>query len=182
MFSKTWQMMVRGITLIPRKAAKLLKPNTGEVAVSVFALGTLLGYSQQNLMFIYKQFLWETARGTSNVFKTYNNAFGMNAVNVRQTTQTGTYETSVETLGIYPSVWSSVVDYFLWADYWSLDDFKRSDDYAQAASNIYHLSATYSYNVGSISPTGWNLGRLVTLTCLPLELLAIQKIWKSFKN
>ena len=93
---------MRGITLIPRKAAKLLNPNTGEVAVSVFALGTLLGYSQQNLLFIYKQFLWEAARGTSNVFKTYNNAFGMNAVNVRQTTQTGTYETSVETLGIYP--------------------------------------------------------------------------------
>jgi hypothetical protein len=183
MLSKTSLMMVRGITLIPGKVAALLKGKAGEVGVYLYALGTLQGYSKNNLEWMSRQMCLETAHGTSNGMINRNNAFGMSCVSVRQNTQIGCEEVSpVETQGVYSNLWSSVVDRFMWDDYWGVDSAKSADDYPQRVSAIYHASGTYVDNVSATAPTGFRIAVVATWLALPLEILAIQKLWKYFQN
>lgn len=183
MLSKILRTTVKGISALPRVLAKLINPKTGEVAVSVYSLGTALGYSGKNIDFIYKQFILETAAGKSVAFRQDLNAFGMNEVNVRETTQIGARRVSPnEVLGQYASVWASCVDYFLWADYWGLDAFKRSTDFPERVGDIYHVNPDYTASVASTTAVGLTAGKAITWLVLPLEFLAIQKIWNFFKS
>lgn len=175
--------MVRGMALVPAQLAKLLKGKAGEVDVYVYALGTLQGYSKNNLEWMCRQMCLETAHGTSNGMINRNNAFGMSCVSKRQNTQSGCEEVStVETQGVYKSLWDSVVDRFMWDSYWGMDDFKSSPEYPQRVSAIYHTSDAYLDNVSATAATGYNVAIICTWLAVPLEILAIQKIWKFFQN
>lgn len=171
------------MAVMPAKAAGFLKGKKSEVGVYIYVLGTALGYSAKNMLWIYKQMCLETAFGESNGMISRNNAFGMSCVNVRANTQIGCEQVSqVETQGVYKDLWSSVVDRFMWDNYWGLGAKKRSNDYPIDVSNIYHTSAAYANNVDATTAPGWSTAKTCSLVGVPLEILAIQKIWSYYRN
>lgn len=190
MLSKTSATTASVITAPARLLLRLIKKDTGEVDSAIYTLALLQGYSTGNARWLAKQFRHETAHGTSYSFKNDLNAWGMNKVNVRPTTQTGSRPVggsqailnTGEVLGVYPSLWASVVDRFWWDSYWGLDAFKRSTDYPERVGEIYHASPSYSANVSAVNPSGYTTAVAVTWMMLPLEIFAIQKIWEYFKN
>ena len=175
--------MVRAMALPAAQLVRLLKSKTGDVDVYVYALGKALGYSTANLQWIVKQCNLETAYQTSNGITARNNAFGMSEVNVRPHTQIGAERVSPnEVQGVYSSRWSSVVDRFLWDSYWGMDSLRKSPEYPARVSEIYHASGAYRDNVVATGAPNWNLSRALVWLSVPLEILAIQTIWKSLKN
>lgn len=183
MLSKTFQTMVYAMAVMPAKAAGFLKGKKSEVGVYIYVLGTALGYSAKNMTFVYQQMCLETAFGESNGMVSRNNAFGMSCVNVRENTQVGCEQVSqVETQGVYKNLWDSVVDRYMWDSYWGLDAEKRSESYALDVSNIYHTSAAYANNVMQTTAIGWSTAKACAMVGVPLEILAIQKIWSYYRN
>ena len=171
------------MAVMPARAAGLLQGKKGEVGVYTYVLGTALGYSSANMKWIYQQMCLETAFGESNGIINRNNAFGMSCVNVRENKQIGCERVSpVETQGVYKNLFDSVADRYMWDNYWGLDAYKRSDTYREDVSNIYHTSSAYADNVSATPATGWTVAKTCTLVGVPLEIIAIQKIWKSFLN
>ena len=183
MLSKIYLMTAYVMAAMPARAAGLLQGKKGEIGVYVYVLGMMYGYSSANMKWIYKQMLLETAFGESNGVINRNNAFGMSCVNVRQNTQIGCERVSpVETQGVYKNLFDSVVDRYMWDNYWNLDGAKRSDSYREDVSNIYHTSAAYADNVSATPAPGWTVAKTCAMVGVPLEILAIQKIWKYFLN
>lgn len=168
---------------MPSAVVKLLNKKTGDVDVFVYVLGTALGYKASNLHWIVKQANLETAYQTSAGYVERKNAFGMSEVNVRENTQIGAQRVSpTEVQGIYATVWDSVVDRFMWDNYWGMDDLRNSEDYSQRVSEIYHASAAYRDNVVATGTPCWTMAKFATWVSIPLEIFAIQKTWNYFLN
>lgn len=74
----------------------------------------------------------ETGNFTSRLFNQYNNAFGMNCVQKRDTTQTGCTATIFDgkmSKGIYSSPESSARDFLLWLAYNNAPDMFDSNQF-----------------------------------------------------
>ena len=171
--------MVSAITALPVLVAKLTNNPTLKAQALIVGYGLFKGYSLNNIKWLCKQFRLETGNGSSNVFKTYHNAFGMGCVQQRQHQQTGCYVApNGENIGIYASIGDSVHCRFMWDAYWGFDTDKRSTGYAEAVSTKYHESATYMAAVNAVGVSNWGSTLALTLATVPIELFLIKKLWK----
>lgn len=135
-----------------------------------------------NLRWMCKQSVLESASSTSNVFAVCNNAWGMNAVSVRKTTQEGTYEApNGEKLGVYPTLFAGALDRFYWDDYWGYNGYKRNDDYPQIVASRYHESTGYNPAVYAVDNPDFPLALGSVILALPVELLIFRTVW-NFSN
>ena len=174
--------MVSTITA-PAKLLSLIskKPQIFTDALTI-AIGLIRGYSLANLKWMCKQSVLESAASTSNVFQVCNNAWGMNAVTVRKTTQEGIYEApNGEKLGVYPTLFAGALDRFYWDDYWGYSAYKRNTDYAQIVSNRYHESTGYAPAVDAVDNSAFRTAFVAVIAALPVELIILKMIW-NFSN
>lgn len=146
-----------------------------DAVAAIILQGGLRGYSWGNLFWLSKQVAHETAWGTSNSMELDANAFGMNCVQIRETTQTGCRETSTgEVLGVYPSVWRSVRDRYLWDNYWDIADYRKSSQYPTEVGRYYHTSSGYINQVTAVDESRIKRVMWLTAVMLPVELMAVK--------
>lgn len=142
-----------------------------EVTAWVLVEGIRRGYSFANIAWIVKQSAHETGFWENLGTRIDNNVFGMSCVSKRENTQTGCRAINeTEDSGVYPSIRACVVDRFMWDDYWSVVRFKRSADYADAVSSIYHSSATYGGKVSRVVVRRLGVTIAALLIAVPLEV------------
>ena len=143
------------------------------------ALGLVKGYSIKNIVFLAQQIAQETAWATSYSFHNDFNAWGMNCVSSRDTTQVGCRETdSGEVLGMYDNVYRSTADRFLWDSYWGYDSLKRSPEYAEVISSKYHTSPDYASTVSNIDTRSVRIAVYAAIITTPVELFLLYKLFK----
>lgn len=141
--------------------------------------GLVKGYSIKNIIFLAQQIAQETAWATSYSYHNDFNAWGMNCVSSRETTQIGCRETdSGEVLGMYDNVYRSTVDRFLWDSYWGYDSLKRSTDYAETISKKYHTSVNYASAVSNIDTRSIRIAVYTAILTTPVELFLLYKLFK----
>lgn len=175
--------MVSAITLIPRIVSKISKSKTLAVQSEILALGLLKGYSFSNIKFLIRQFRLETAHGTSNVYESFYNAFGMGCVQVRQHLQSGCYVApNGENIGIYKNVSDSIACRFLWDDYFGFDTDKHTLMYSPNVASKYHESPDYLRRVDAVRITNWNATLFLTMLSLPIEAYILYRLWNFSKG
>jgi len=159
--------------------SKLTNSPTLKAQALIVGYGLLKGYSLSNIKWLCKQFRLETGNGESNVFKSFNNAFGMGCVQQRQHLQNGCYVApNGENIGTYASIANSVYCRYMWDAYWGFDTDKRSTGYAEVVGTKYHESAAYVAAVNAVSVSNWGTTVALTLATVPIELFLIKKLWK----
>jgi hypothetical protein len=176
--------IIKVLAWLPSQALKLTKSlplKYAQACVYTYILGVYRGYSFENITFMINQITHETGHGLSNAIESYNNTNGMNCVSTRPTTQTSCTE-NAESLGIYSDIYDSVIDRFMWDDYWGFDTLRTNDSYIEAAANRYHTSSSYSSIVSSLGTSVPNASRLVSLVVVPMELLLPIFLYKYAKT
>jgi hypothetical protein len=153
-----------------------------KAVVSTTYRGLAKGYSFANIVWLGKQVAHETAWGTSMSMDVDNNAWGMNCVHTRETTQTSCREAQNEVLGQYRSIDSSCADRFMWDAYWGFDADKRSPEYGQIVSSKYHTSDGYAPAVAAIDGSPVRTAVLAAILIVPVELFILFQIGKFFKK
>lgn len=137
------------------------------------------GYSIPNIIWLAKQIALETNWGLSNSFTMDNNAWGMNCVSSRETTQIGCREvTNSEVLGQYSSIGFSNTDRLLWDTYWGYDSHKRSISYPEVVSSTYHASPEYADTVSSVDSRSARIAVWTAILMVPTEAYLL---WRFFK-
>ena len=140
------------------------------------------GYSFSNIVWLGKQIAHETAWGTSNSMDVDNNAWGMNCVTTRETTQIGCREAQNEVLGQYGSIDASCADRLMWDSYWGFDANKREPAYGQVISSKYHTSDGYAPAVDAIGSSPVRTAVITAIVLVPVELFMVFGIVKFFKK
>lgn len=141
------------------------------------------GYSLANIQFLAKQIAHETGWGTSNSIDVDQNAWGMNCVSVRETTQIGCRQaTQNEVLGQYDSVDSSCHDRLLWDDYWGYDAYKSNTQYPIEIAAKYHTSTGYASAVGAIDNGPIRIAVFTAILLVPVELFMLTKVFQFIKR
>lgn len=151
--------------------------------VSITYRGLLKGYSWRNIMFLGKQIAKETGYGDSRSIQEDKNAWGMNCVHVRETTQVSCRTTSSgEVLGQYRSIDSSCLDRLIWDNYWGFDSHKRDDSYPEQVGTKYHTNPGYIGSVESYPDSDVRAAMLTAVFMIPLELLLAMKAIEFLKK
>lgn len=170
------------MALTARALAAVLRLPKLQVEVTAWVLveGIRRGYSFSNIAWIVKQSAHETGFWSNLGTQIDNNVFGMSCVQKRETTQTGCRAINdTEDSGLYPNIRACVIDRYLWDDYWSLVRFKRSVDYGDAVSSIYHASNTYGGKVSGVIVRRLGLSIAALLIAVPLEVWLLFVIIKK---
>lgn len=137
------------------------------------------GYSISNIIWLAQQIALETNWGDSNSMEIDLNAWGMNCVSTRETTQIGCREVlNGEVLGQYSSIGSSNTDRLLWDTYWGYDSLKRSNEYSEVVSSKYHASLDYADTVSSVDSRSARIAVWTAILMVPTEAYLL---WKFFK-
>lgn len=176
--------VLRFLSWLPSQLLGLLKslnPKYSKALVYTYVLGTFKGYSFDNITFMINQITHETGHGTSNAIQTYNNTNGMNCVAVRPTTQTSCTD-NAESLGVYPDIYDSIIDRFMWDDYWGFDALRGDSSYITAVCSKYHTSPDYEGIVSSLGNSLPKSVRLVSVAVFPLEIAAPVFIYSLIKK
>lgn len=127
------------------------------------------GYTFQACKFLVKQYQLETANGSSNLYLTNNNAFGMSCPMVRPTTMAYCSDLpDGNTNAGYKSIYQSIKDRYLWDIEFNID--KRSLMYGQEVSNFYHPSVGYFGTVSGVSDKVYR-NSLLLILMLPIPLV-----------
>lgn len=148
-------MMVNAIIQL---LAIVLRPIQGltsdqsELVASVVVLGTLKGYSMQNLNQLIKQSYLESNDCKDWKVDAFKNPWGMSRVDVRPTNQVGSYDlTDGNTFGIYRSITDATRDRFAWDVYWGYDENRQKPDYLRSIAKRYIPSTQYEGYVSAVA-------------------------------
>ena len=175
-------MMENVITVPTAHVARLLNKrslayNKAVAGITYRALAK--GYSIPNIIWLAQQIALETNWGNSNSLDVDRNAWGMNCVSTRETTQIGCRETdSGEVLGQYTTVGDSSADRLLWDSYFGYDSYKRSNDYPEQVSSKYHTSPNYADTVSAVDSRSARIAVWISLLMVPTEAYILWKILK----
>ena len=171
--------MVNVMVAMAAHVASLLNNKTvafNKAIVSLTYRGLLKGYSWANLTWLGKQVAHETAWGDSRSIHEDKNAWGMNRVYVRDTTQIGHRTTDAgEELGVYSTIDSSTIDRFLWDNYWGFDGSKSSTSYPAEVGTKYHTSNGYVGAVDAVDAGAIRIAMITAVVMVPVEILLIGK-------
>jgi hypothetical protein len=147
------------------------------VAIFIIINGIARGYSLRAMRWMYKQSVLETGGMTSRAYRQNKNAFGMAKVHRRPTTQVGSRPEEANdgennTIGIYESVWHSVVDRFMWDKYFGISG--KSSEYAQlVCAKGYNSRPTYLPAVNAMNDKTFTAVMAVIATIAPTTVVAI---------
>lgn len=115
----------------------IFKPNDikrHKVSAYVTILGLFNGWSIKRIAFTLNQIFLESAYCKSNLTESLNNCIGMRCVSIRETTQTGCYNTDNNgQFGTYANLFDCVQDFFLWSTYFNANN----QNYKELASQVY---------------------------------------------
>ena len=173
------------VQIAERLAAALNKKSLrfNEAVCSVTYRALCKGYSFANCVWLGKQIAHETGWGTSNSIEVDRNAWGMNCVSTRETTQIGCRQaTPNEALGQYHSVDSSCADRLLWDDYWGISAHKRDNTYPAHVSAKYHTSDGYIHAVDAVNAGPVRTAVLTAILLVPMEVFMLFQLLKFFKK
>lgn len=149
---------------------------TTQTQILVYFL--LKGYSLSSIKFLIKQYQNETANGTSRLFQSNHNAFGMSCPMIRPTTAIGCENLSDgNTNAVFRSVWSSLKDRYLWDKYFNING--KSINYSVDVSKRYHPSPDYEPNIQAISDEVYKSSFSILFSLIPIT---IYLIYLTLKN
>lgn len=176
--------MVNLIAAIAARVASLLNNKSlayNKAVASITYRALAKGYSIANIKWLAKQIALETNWGTSNSIEVDLNAWGMNCVSSRETTQIGCREVnSYESLGQYSSIDASCADRLYWDSYWGYDTHKRSTQYPQMVGQKYHTSSNYVDSVSAFNSRPAGIAVWVSIIMIPTEAFLLWRFFKYF--
>jgi len=121
----------------------------GLVGLYTFVYGTLLGYSDQIIKLLVAQSALETSWFASEVFVQNNNAFGMRQPTTRETVATG----SNLNHATYSGIAGSVIDRFLYDDYFNYPKSGTIQYFSRLLSAGYATAGNYTNTIQAILNT-----------------------------
>lgn len=164
------------------KSLDLMYPNQMDKhKFNVYAIvyGLKNGYSLKAINYILNQAKLESDDFTSNIYQNTLNAIGMRCVYIRDTTQTGCYDTDYNgNFGIYDTILDCVKDRYLWGAYFS--EAKTYPAIQQKASQYYNsIDKEYNQKIDSLPSYMWCI--YLVIASVPLSILAIYKLFNYLK-
>jgi hypothetical protein len=130
------------------------------------------GYTFKNIRWLFRQWNNESAFSQSRLYKEHKNPFGMSAVFVRPTTQSGyTNLNDGNTNGIYTTYNKAIQDRFLWDNFYKISP--NSKDYGSEVSERYHPSSKYFEVINNTDDKGFRISSLLLILPLPIIILCL---------
>ena len=164
------------------KALNIMYPNQKDkhkFNVYTIVLGLTKGYSIDAINFILNQAKLESDDFKSNVYQNTLNAIGMRCVYIRETTQTGCYDTTYNgNFGIYDSIYNCVKDRYLWGSYFN--EAKTFPEIEEKAKQYYNSSdKNYTEKINALDSYKWCI--YLVISSLPITVYALYKLINMFK-